>query len=247
MSVVSDITNLIWYDILEDGGPVLGIITLQQVIDLVNLMAIDFCQRTCISALIQTQFCQAGVSRYVYPDAMMRVDLAFLAGVLLEPTTVAALNNGTRGWRTQLGLPTRWHADELPIKTVELVLVPNDTGVYVPGPNQPDPPFAQLGSFNIVLDSVTYTPDKSRDVTLIGPQMPATVSATTDPLCFGTVGIPTSLIPQDIVLGYFESGVMARILSSDNELKSDSTAAWFSEQYAEGVAIFAAIMGEAEK
>jgi hypothetical protein len=246
MSVVSDITNLILYDICEDPpiGPILGLISMAQILDLLNLTLIDYAQRTCIISQIQTQTVSAGTSRYVYPDSMMRVDLAFLAGILLEPTTVQALNNGTRNWRTQLGLPTRFHADELPLKTVELVLVPNDTGVYIDGPNEPDPPHAQLGSFNITSNAAVLTPLQHRDLTLIGPQMPATVALTTDPICFGSVASPTALFPSDIVIGFLEAGVMARILSSDSELKSDFAAEWFLSEYMEGVAVMAAIMGE---
>src|SRR5580693_2666514 len=102
MSTVNNIYSQVLYDVFEDSGLVLGLLTFQQFIDVLNLVLIDYCQRTCIISQIQTQSVFAGTSRYIYPDSMMRVDLAFLAGALLEPTTVQALVNGTRNWRTQL-------------------------------------------------------------------------------------------------------------------------------------------------
>jgi hypothetical protein len=245
MSVVSDLTNQILFDILEDPpiGPILGVLTMAQLIDLVNLTLYDWNQKTCAISQVQTQYAEAGVSRYTYPESMMRIDEAFLAGVLLEPTTVQALSNGMRGWRTELKLPTRWHADELPLKTIELAPVPNDTGVFVVGPNQPDPPYAQTG-WNVVLNSTVYTPDQHRDITLIGPQLPAVVASTTDPLCYGSTGAPTAFIPQDFCLGYIGFGLLARIFSGDNEIKDNARAEWAQGEYMEGVQIVRAMMGE---
>ena len=242
MSTVRDIYDLVTYDLLEDGGLVLGLVTVQQFIDFTNLTLVDFCQKTCFLSLVETIYVQAGTSQYTYPDAMMRVDSAFLGGVFLEPATVQSLTNGFYKWRTEIGLPTRWHADELPIKTVELVTNPNDTGVYVTGPNQPDPPYEQAG-WNVVLDAVTYTPAQHRDLTLIGPQMPASVSFLSDPLVF-SAGSPTALFPQDMVLGYLGFGVLARIFSSDSELKDNYRAQWCQAQFEEGVAIVQAFMNE---
>lgn len=242
-NTVNDLYALACYDLLEDNGLVLGILTVQQYLDLVNLTLQDFLQRACFSSLVQTQYVSAGTGRYTYPDGMMRVDMAFLSGVLLEPSTVQALNNGLRQWRTDPGLPTRWHADELPLKTIELALLPNDTGVYVPGPSEPDPPHAQTG-WNVAFNGTTYTPDQHRDMTLIGPQLPAAVSALTDPLCFGSVASPTAYIPQDFVLGYLGFGVLFRIFSGDNELKNGLLASWCEQEYEEGVQLLKAIMGE---
>ena len=246
MSVVGDVLNVVLFDLFEDPpiGPILGLITEQQLIDLFNLTLTDFVQRTCLISLIQTQTIFAGVGQYTVPDAMMRVDLAFLAGQLLEPTTAQALQNGQRDWRTALGLSTRWHADELPLKTVELVSIPNYDGLYIDGPNEPDPPHAQLGSFNVTQADITYTQAQHQDLTLIGPQLPATVAAPTDPICFGTVGSPTAYLPQDLVLGFLAFGVLARIWSSDSELKDNTMAAWAQGEYEEGVAIMQAVMGE---
>lgn len=245
MSTVNDIYQVICYDLFEDGGLILGLLTVQQFIDLVNLALTDFVQRTCPSSLVQTQAIFAGTGRYTYPDTQMRVDDAFLAGMLLEPTTIQSLNNGARGWRTELNLPTRWHADELPLKTIELVSIPNYTGTYVEGPDQPDPPYAQTG-WNVVLNGVTYTPSQHQDMTLVGPQLPATVSQLTHNIGFGSPTAPTALLPSDLVTTYIAFGVLARIWSSDSELKNDSMAAWAQGEFEEGIAIMAAIMGEVE-
>lgn len=236
MSFVSAVTNLVWYEIFEDGGPVLGIVTLQQVIDMCNLTILDWQQRTCSIALIQTQQVAANQNDYTYPDALMRVDQAFLGGLLLEPTTVQALQNGPRNWRTTTGLPTRYHLDELPLKTVDVVPVPNYSGIAFTPP--------QTGSFNITVSAVTYTPAQHMDLTLVGPQLPATVTATTDNIGFGSPTSPTALLSQDFVLAYIEHGVMARVYAGDNELKSDAMAQWHTQEFEEGIAIVQAMMGE---
>jgi hypothetical protein len=245
MSTVNDLYIPITYDLLEDNGLVLGLLTVSQFIGFVNEVLSDWNQRTAMIAFVQTQLVQAGTSRYAFPDNQMRVDLAFLGGLLLEPTTVQGLNNGFRSWRTELALPTRWHADELPLKTIELAAVPNDTGVMVPGAAYPDPPYSQTG-WNVLYNSVTYTPTQHMDLTLIGPQMPAVVGALTDPLCFGSVGSPTAYFPQDVVLGYVGFGVLARIFSADSELKDPARAAWAVSQYEEGIALMQAIMSEGD-
>lgn len=240
MSLVSAITNVVLYDIYEDFpiGPVLGIITLSQIIDMVNLTVLDFCQRTCPIALIQTQQVNANQNDYSYPDTLMRVDNAFLGGLNLEPTTVQALQNGPRNWRTTTGLPNRYHLDELPLKTIELVPVPNYTGIAFTPP--------QTGSFNITVSAVTYTPSQHGDLTLVGPQIPATVTQTSDNIGFGSPTSPTALLPLDFVLGYIAHGVLFRIFSGDNELKDDSLAQWHLGEFEEGIAIMSAVMGEIE-
>jgi len=245
MSLVSDVTNPVLFDLLEDPpvGPVLGVITQQQIIDLVNLTASDWAQRTCTAAQVTTQYVQAATARYSFPDPVMRIDNAFLGGVLLEPTTVQALNDGSRGWRTEQGLPTRWHADELPLKTIELAAIPNDTGVFVSGTNYPDPPYAQDG-WMVSANGSNLTPDLHRDLTLIGPQMPATVASTSDPLVYGSTGNVNAPVPQDFVLGYLGFGVLARIFSGDNELHDDARAAWCASEYESGIQLVKAIMDE---
>jgi hypothetical protein len=237
MSTVNDLYQLITFDLCEDGGLVLGLLTPAQFIDLVNLTLQDFTQKTCSSALVQTQAVTASTARYTFPDAMMRVDEACLGGVLLEPTTVQGLNNGNlRGWRTTTGLPTRWHADELPLKTVELALIPSLSGIFIAAP--------QTG-WSVFTGGITYTPYQHQDLTLIGPQLPAAVALLTDPLCYGSTGSPTSYIPLDFCLGYIGLGVLARIFGGDNELYDAARAEWCAGEYAEGCAIVRSMMGEA--
>ena len=236
MSTVNVIYQLVTYDLFEDGGLVLGLLSFQQFIDLLNLTITDYCQRTCLIALIETQKVIANQNDYTYPDTLMRVDNAFLGGLNLEPTTVQALQNGPRNWRTTTGLPNRYHLDELPLKTIELVPVPNYSGVSFTPP--------QTGSFNITVSAVTYTPQQHMDLTLVGPQLPATVSQTTDNIGFGSPTSPTALIPQDLVQAYLAYGVLARIWSSDSELKNDAMAEWAQSEFEEGVLVGQALMGE---
>jgi hypothetical protein len=96
----------------------------------------------------------------------------------------------------------------------------------------------------VLLNGTTYTPSQHQDLTLIGPELPATVTQTTDSIGFGSATAPTAILPQDLVLGYLAFGVLFRIFSGDNELKNDAVAQWALSEYEEGCAVAAAIMGE---
>lgn len=221
-------------DLFESGGLILGIVTQDEFIGILNETLADFLRQTAMISQIQTQSVFAGQGQYPILDSMMRVDNAFVGGVYLEPTSVRELNNNMPRWRTKLDSPRQFHVDELPIKTVELAPVPALSGVYVPGPNEPGPPHAQLDTFSIVDGlGATIAPDAHHDLTLIGPQTPKLVDILDDPICTSD----GTLIPDDIVRGYLAYGVLERIFSGENELRNISTADFCHSMYQEGVTI----------
>lgn len=226
MALVSDILALVYEDILEPNGPVLGIVTDEQLIELINLALQDFLQKTAgLYGYVYTQPVAQGVGQYQYPDAMQRADLAFLGGALLEPATVATLNAASRGWRINQGLPTRWHQDQLPIQTVELADLPNCDS----------PVFPAQQTFYPVIAGVTTPPDQAGALTITGPAAPTAVTALTSPL---------PIVDDDWALTAVSFGLLSRLFRSDSELHDDARAQWCEQQFNDLCALGAFISGE---
>lgn len=227
MSVtVQTIYNTICYDLLEDGGLVLGLVTFEQFINLLNLTILDMQTETEIIQAVYTQQITIGVAQYNVPDSLLRVDSAFCAGRLLSPSTVPELTAAIRGWRrANTGVPQRWHEDELPIRLVELVPAPNYTGTAITG--------SSASTFWVAGAS----PAQHRNLTFVGPAQPSTVSQLSD-------AIP--LLPDDPVLGYIGFGILERIFSGENELRDPQRALFCGASYREGIEALKAAMNEIE-
>jgi len=239
-ATVEDVYSEVCFDLLEDGGLVLGLVTFQQFIDYLNLVLVDLLKETGISVQIFTQTVQAGVSQYPVPEPIMRPDEAYLAGTLLEQSDVQDLNNRFTKWRYTPGYPLRWHNDEIPPQTVELVPVPNYTGAFIRGTAFPDPPNGQFGDWSASVETApavftTESAPVTAALTVVGPVLPTPVVG---------LGDPFPEIADDFVLAYVSFGVLERIFSSDSELKDPQRALWARAQYREGIAILKAITGE---
>lgn len=241
MATVQDIYALFCYDLCEDGGLVLGIVSFQQFIDVLNQTIGDFLTQTGLCKTIFTQTVSAGVSKYGIPDDVMRVDDAFLSGYYLPQTSLSGLNNSLRNWRRTQGIPSAWHEDGLPIKTMELAVIPNYNGLYIPGPNEPDPPHAAYGDWWVSAypagggAAVVQSPQATRALTIVGPQAPTPVAELVDPI---------PLIPDDFALAYLNFGCLARIFLGDNENKDEARGQFCANEYLEGVNLMRAITGE---
>ena len=241
MATVNDLYVQCCLDWNEDGGLVLGIVTVAQFIDICNEVTLDFLTQTGIIRRIYTVTVEAGVSQYTLPDDLMRADDCFIAGRYLEQTTVQSLNNNQRNWRRELGLPKAWHGDMLPIKTIEIAPIPSYNGDYIPGPNEPNPPHAAYDQFWASAvpsgggPAVVESPAVHRDLTIVGPRKPTLVAALTDPI---------PLLPDDIALSYLGWGILERVYGSDCELKSELGQQYAKSMYDEGVNLMRAISGE---
>jgi len=240
---VQDIYQEVCFDCFEDSGLVLGIVTLAQFIDLLNLTLTDLATQTGIVLKIFTQTVQAGVGQYSVPNPIIRAEDCFLGGVYLEPSDVQELNNSLAKWRYVLGPPfERWHGDELPPQTVEVVFKPNYNGAFIRGANFPDPPNGQFGDWSMPVETspgvfTTQSAQQTGALTIVGPALPDAIAATTDPLPFA----------DDICLSCLAFGVLERIFSGDNELKDPQRALWCSAQYRESIAILSAITNEPDE
>jgi hypothetical protein len=147
------------------------------------------------------------------------------------------MNNTRRGWRRELDIPIGYYTDNLPPKTIGLAPAPNYDSVYIPGPNEPDPPHGQYDSFSITDgNSVVWTPDQHRGLTIVGTRKTNTQMA--------TVNDTIPLLPDDIALVGLLWGIHERVYSGDNELKNAQAAAFSHAQYRETISALQAITGE---
>ncbi len=238
MANAQEIYDLCMYDLLEDGGLILGIVTVPQFIDALNLTLVDFIRETCPYKQIFTETIQAGVAMHDVPNSMMRVDLAFVGGRLIEQTTMDRISRATPNWRYELGMPRVWHADQIPIQKIEVAPAPHYNGTYIPGTAEPDPPHGQFGDFNITDFSGVLTPPEHGGLTMVGPQLMTPVAAITDPV---------PLIDDDFLLAYIGFGILERLFSGDNELKDPQRALFCRSQYEEGVNLLKSITCEPEE
>lgn len=265
MATLTDIYNRACWDWAEDGGLVLGIVSVQSWLDFANLVLLDLLKQTGCIKRVWTMSVFAGTPTYTVPDDIMNVEQVFLAGRWLPKYTVAELNNVRRNWRRDLDIPIGYYTDNLPPKTIGLAPAPNYNSIYIPGPNEPDPPHGQYDSFSISINNGiswpiltaaqwaaltsatwetindaqftgTYTPDQHRGLTIVGTRKADTQLA--------TVGDAIPLLPDDIALSALLWGIHERVFAGDNELKNAQAAAFSHAQYQESVSVLQAITGE---
>lgn len=236
MAALTDIYNRACWDWAEDSGLVLGIVTVQQFLDFANLVLLDLLKQTGCIKRVWTMSVFAGTPTYTVPDDIMNVEQVFLAGRWLPKYTVAELNNVRRNWRRDLDIPIGYYTDNLPPKTIGLAPAPNYNSIYIPGPNEPDPPHGQYDSFSISINNGIYTPEQHRGLTIVGTRKADTQLV--------TVGDVIPLLPDDIALSALLWGIHERVFSGDNELKNAQATAFSHAQYQESVSVLQAITGE---
>jgi hypothetical protein len=237
---VQNIYDRICYDLLEDGGLVLGIVTVQQFLDLVNLAVMDFLKQSGILQRIHTQAVFSGVGVYTIPDDIVDVQGVWLGGRWLPSSTQQSLNGQIRSWRTKLDIPRFYYQDGLPLKSIGLAPAPNYNGGFILGAAEPDPPHAVYDSFSAICQvDATQTllnPVQHRGLTVIGTRKAITqVTA---------LGDPIPLVPDDLALLALPFGVLERLFSGDNELLDSQRAAFCGAQFQEAVNACQAVTGQ---
>lgn len=237
MATLLDVYNRATWDWAEDGGLILGIVTVPQFIDIANIVLLDYLRATGCLKRVWTMSIMAGVPTYTIPDDLMNVEQVFLAGRWLPKVTVADLNNTRRNWRREQDIPIGYYTDNLPPKTIGLAPAPNYNSIYIPGALEPSPPHGQYDSFSITDGlGVVYTPDQHRGLTIVGTRKATTQMA--------TINDPIPLLPDDIALTALLWGIHERVYSSDCENKNLQAAAFCRAQYEESISVMAQITGE---
>lgn len=216
MSVtVQTIYNQVLTACLEDNGFQLGIFTQQQFLDLIGIVLLDFTQRAALYKNIFTTPIQANVAQYNVPDDVMKPELCFVTGRIIEKVAEADLMQGHFEWRRKVDMPRQWHEDNLPPKFVELFPSPNFNGAPYPGTTIP---VGKYGDF--------FATDQN--LTIVGPAAPDTTSWT---LGSTIQGVPDSFTP------YIVYGVLEQIFSGDNELRDMQRAFYCRTRYMEGISL----------
>lgn len=237
---VQQIYDMFAYDVCEDGGLVLEIVTVPQFMDLLNLAIADFLRESGLLQRIWTQTVFNGQATYGIPEDLLDIQSVWLAGRWLPQSTQRELNNTLRNWRTVPGIPKFYYLDGIPRKTIGLAPAPNYNGGFILGPNEPDPPHAVYDDFRAVCQVGTtetlLNPVQHRDLTIIGTRQAITqVSA---------LGDPIPLIPDDFALAALVFGVENRVFGGDNELHDKQRAAFCWAQFKESINVGQSISGE---
>lgn len=215
MSVsVQNLYSRITEILLEPGGFVLGVFTEAQFLHVLAAVAQDFAQRSPLDKKIFTTMVNAGVSEYVMPDDVMKPELCFIGGKLIEKSHEAELARGHIDWRRQTGPPRQWHEDSLAVKRLELFPTPDFNGANIPGDTLP---IGKYGEF--------YPAE--RNLTVIGPGGPNKTAWT----LADSIDIPASFGP------YLMFGVLEQIFSSESELRDLQRATYCRARYEEGIEV----------
>ena len=223
MSVtVQTIYDQVCYAMTENGGFTLGLFGQQQFLDVLGVVLLDFTQRAALYKNIYTQRITAGNAIYNVPDDVMKPELAFVGGKIIEKAAEADLMQGHFKWRSDSGPPRQWHEDNLPVKTIELFPKPDFNGQNIPGDV---PPWGTYGDFF----------PSQHNLTIVGPQAPSVTS-------WG-MGDTIDDLPDSF--GYYiVYGILEQIFSGDSELRDPQRAAYAKARKDEGISLANALSRE---
>lgn len=234
MSVtVQSIVNQVAWDILEDvvdgPGPSLGLVTVQEILDDLGIVLMDFLRKTGIEWTIFTQQLVASVSQYTVPNQMPEVYYVFQNAYIID--RINFYSTYLRGqWTRNPGMSKAYHEDGLPIKTIELVPPPNWNGIgFIPTVGPP-PPF---GTFDSPGGTTAPFQPGNRNLTMVGSAIPTQeVWGIDDTLA----GIPDSATP------YLVFGILQKIFSADGESRDIQRANYCQKRYEEGISLYRSVL-----
>jgi hypothetical protein len=218
-TTVQVIYDQVCFVLREPGGLSLGMFTEDQFLDIIGVVLLDFAQRAGLYKNVFTQQIVAGTAQYTVPDDVLKPELCFVAGRIVEKTTEPDLMNGHFQWRLADGPTEQWHEDNLPPKTIELFPIPITTGT----------PYTTINVPNGVYDA--FNP-ADNNLTMFGPAAPDTQTwALGDTLqC-----IPDSFTP------YLVYAVLEQVFSSESEMRDDQRALYCRTRWIEGLQLADAI------
>jgi hypothetical protein len=222
MTTVLSLYQTVCWVLLEDKGFVLGVVTPQQFLDILGVVMLDFTQKAALYKNIFTTPIQAGQAQYVVPDDVMKPEVCFVGGKIIEKVTEADLTTGHYKWRTKNGYPHQWHEDNLAPKLVELFPIPNFNGVIYAGDDST--PIGQYGVFN----------PADNNLTMVGPAAPDITAWT----FLDGEGNPVVLqdVP-DSFAHYIYYGILEQIFSGENECRDEQRSLYARARYQEGISL----------
>ena len=263
MSTVQDVYTMVAEVLLEPQGLVTGVYTEAQFLEDFREVLWDFVQQT---GLVKALICLptvSGTAEVLLPDYAMNAEEAMFSGNYLHYTTALEMDNLIPRWRSETGVPKRWHDDRLPVKTIGLQPKPNADGGEIAwtaplygtisstsGATEFSLAYSApiYGTFSIFSGPIfvetttpvygtfgTLVPD-SRNVTIISPVKPMQRTYVL------TDGI--DIIP-DSFLQYLKYGVLAYVFGRDGETRDKLREQYCQARYSEGISLAQAISMEA--
>ena len=227
-TTIQSIVNQIAVDLLEPAPNAFGtgIVTQQQVLDLIGVVVADFLQQTGLIWSVFTQQLDAGISQYFIPDSQIRVFYVLQNAQVLDQIDLSS-EYLVDQWERKPGVPLAYHEDGLPSKSLEVVPAPNWNGTsFSPTYSQSHPDLD--GTFN------DFQPGK-RNLTTVASTLPSKESWGIGDMLDG---IPDTFVP------FVQFGVLAAIFSSDSEAKDLARSQYCKSRFDEGVAIGRSILME---
>jgi hypothetical protein len=253
--------------LLESGGLQLGLLTEAQFFQIAGEVLADFLGKTGLVKKIFNVTMNFGVSVYPESDELGDVDSVLANQTYLFETSGYYLDNADPMWQTVMNYPEAYREDEMPPKRVQVFPTPNVEGYQIvtlggmagygvlaatSNPNDFDETLSYLtpaGGYgtpsgfggNPYVDNVNpgygvrsvKTPSTG-NVSMIGTALPFNITNITRYTY-------VELVPDSFV-HYLKYGILARVFSSDNELKDLQKAAYSAARYAEAINICAAIL-----
>lgn len=229
MSVsVQTIYDQCCFVMMEDLGFSLGMFTEQQFLDILGVVILDFTQRAALYKNLFTTQIKAGVPQYTVPDDVMKPELCFVAGRIIEKVTEADLMMGHFEWSKKLGQPRQWHEDNLAPKKLELFPTPDFNGANYTGSTQ------LIGEYDGFFPA-------DNNLTIVGPAAPDITAWT---LLDGS-GSPVLLqcVP-DSFSHYIAYGILEQIFSAEGETRDVQRAAYCRARFQEAINLADAIARE---
>lgn len=265
---VCDVYSEIVDVLLEPEGPTTGVITREQIIEYILNAASDFLQETGLILKLCNIQSLAFIGVYEQPDNLLMADLAMYNDSSLETYDKFQLDNADNNWRNvKPGKPMGFVQDEIEVKQIEFFPKPQFTGRKVEestglgfygtlssvedGPDfsiEFTEPFygvisgtfqsqAYLEGMGACVGTISSMCGSGRNFTLIGATMPQS-DIPVDQYHQIIEGIPYSFVQ------YIKYGALARIFSTDGELKDIQRAKYCDARFTEGKNIARVIMQE---
>lgn len=250
-------------DFTQGGGPQLGIITQDELLGMYQVVFTDLLQQC---GLIKRPYAfvqRFGIPTYVMPNSANDIEEVFSDQIALFQTDGFDLDRTNPTWQEDVGTPASWHEDRMDMKQFALEPAPELTGTDVYESSG-------LGGYGVISAiangtiSLTATNDGYGTIGAESGPMALLASG-------AGFGVPSSIIPvegnilviakagshetpvwmtslmeslPDSFQHYLKYGILAKLFSTDGELKDNQRAIYCNARYLEGVNIAKAITGE---
>lgn len=262
--LVSEIYDSVTSDLLERGGFTLGLVSEDNFLTHYGSIHADFLQKTGIIRTIHCQPQQFGVDTYVLPDSVGDTKQAFSEETALFESSESDMASLNPAWARQIRQPRSWSQDKGKMTNIRISPAPRIDGSQVAvnggalyGTASESPAgevqvtcgtaeglYGTIGGDNGSLSLIPTGPffgtvaqfNVSKGNLAVIAQQSQFDQA---PTLKGYV----EWLPDSFAL-YIGYGILAKIFSTDGEMKNDQLARYCFARYEEGILLAQAISGE---